>query len=100
MRVSFRTKKLERQYLSSKEAVKAYGDQVASKFIERVNIIKAAESIDDLVRLPGLNCHQLQGDLSGKWAIKLTGRYRLIFRLQENVDVVVQVVEVSNHYGD
>lgn len=98
MEVAFKTKKWEKQYVNSKEAVRAYGAQVASKFTERINIIKAASGFEELKRLPGLNCHQLQGERRGQWAVKLTGRYRLIVQVMENTGVVV--LEVSNHYGD
>jgi proteic killer suppression protein len=70
--VRFRTRKLEKQYQSHKEAERAYGQEVARKYIQRVNIIKQARNIEELKALPGLRCHP-QGDRQGHWAINLTG---------------------------
>lgn len=82
MEVTFRTRKLEREYVCSKEAIRAYGAEVAHRYIERINIIKSAMDIEELKNLPGINCHPLKGDRKGKWAIKLSGYMRLIFTLQ------------------
>ena len=100
LQVEFRTKKLEKQYLDSRQAVKAYGQAVATRYIERINIIKHTSCIEELERLPGLNCHSLKGDRDAEWSIKLTGFMRLIFTLRGDELEIVQIKEVSKHYGD
>lgn len=100
MEVTFRTRKLEREYVCSKKAVQAYGKAVAQRYVERINIIKSATDIEELKKLPALDCHPLKGDRKGEWSITLIGRARLIFTLQgENLEVV-HIEEVSKHYGD
>ncbi len=100
MEIRFRTKKLQRQYERSSDAVKAYGQQVARKYIQRVGIIKQARDIEELKRFPGLGCHPLEGNRAGHWALTLTGFYRLIFALQGEELEIVLIEEVSKHYGD
>jgi proteic killer suppression protein len=100
LEVKFRTRKLEREYLQSDHANKAYGVVVARKYIQRINIIKQTKDIDELLRLPGLGCHPLRGDRQGQYAVKLTGFYRLIFTLQGDALKIVRIEEVSKHYGD
>jgi len=100
MEVTFRTHKLEREYLCSKKAVQAYGETVARRYIERINIIKHATDIEELESLPGINCHPLKGDRKGKWAINLTGYMRLIFTLHGENFEVVRIEGVSKHYED
>lgn len=100
MKVRFRTRKLERQYTDHREAEKAYGKEVARKFIQRVNIIKSGRNIDELKRLPGLRCHNLKGKRREQWAVKLTGFYRLIFTLEGDSLEIARIEEVSKHYGD
>lgn len=100
MLVEFRTRKLQKQYEDSGEAEKAYGSQTARKYIQRINIIKKAHDIEELKRLPGLNCHSLKGNRKGQWAIKLTGFYRLIFTLIGDCLKIVCIEEVSKHYED
>jgi len=100
MEVTFRTRKLEREYVCSKKAVQAYGETVARRYIERINIIKSARDIEELERLPGIKCHPLKGDRRGQWAIKLTAQMRLIFTLRGENFEVVRIEEVSKHYED
>ncbi len=100
MEIRFRTKKLQRQYERSGAAVQAYGEQVARKYIERINIIKHTRDIEELERHPGLECHPLKGNRASQWAIKLTGFCRLIFTLEGERLEIVLVEEVSKHYGD
>lgn len=100
MEVRFRTKKLENQYRTSKEAEKAYGSEVARKYIQRVNLIKQTRNIHELKLLPSLRCHPLKGNRLGQWAINLTGFYRLIFTLEGDNLEIARIEEVSKHYDD
>ncbi len=100
MEIRFRTRKLEKQYTRHRFAEKAYGRDVARKFIQRVNIIKQARDIDELCSLPVLRCHSLKGNRQGEWAVKLTGFYRLIFTLEGDLLEIACIEEVSKHYDD
>jgi len=98
LEITFRTRQLERCYLHFQFAVRTFGDVVARKYVERVNIMKLSKSIDDLKKLPGLRCHQLAGDRAGQWAVNLTGFYRLIFTLEGERLAIARIEEVSKHY--
>ena len=100
MEIAFRTRKLEREYQEHARAVKSYGSEVARRYIQRINIIKQARDIEELMSLPAFRCHTLRGDYHGEYAIKLTGFYRLIFTLKGNALEIAQIEEVSKHYGD
>ena len=100
MEVHFRTKKLQKQYESHKEAEKAYGATVARRYIGRINIIKQTHSLKELMQLPGLRCHELKGDRKGQYAINLTGYYRLIFTVKDKKMEIACIEEVSKHYED
>lgn len=100
MEVRFRTRKLRREYEDYREAEKAYGTQVARRYVERVNIIQHALDIEELKQLPGLRCHELKGDRRGQWAVNLTGFHRLVFTLEGKLLEIARIEEVSKHYGD
>jgi len=100
LEIAFRTRKLEREYREYARAVKSYGPEVARRYIQRINIIKQAQDIEELKSLPALRCHSLRGNYRGEYAIKLTGFYRLIFTLKGNALEIAQIEEVSKHYGD
>ena len=100
MIVKFRTRKLEKSYLQSKQAIKEFGEQVGRKYILRINTIKVTHNLDDLKKLPGLRCHPLKGDRAGQYAVNLTGFYRLIFTMEGDELNIVMIEEVSKHYDD
>ncbi|MFC1822768.1 type II toxin-antitoxin system RelE/ParE family toxin [Thermodesulfobacteriota bacterium] len=100
MEVTFRTRKLEKDYREFTKGVKAYGPEVARKYIQRINIVKQVRDIDELMNLPALGCHPLKGNRLGQYAVKLTGFYRLIFTLRGDALEIAHIEEVSKHYGD
>lgn len=66
MEVRFRTRKLRHEYEDAKKAIQAHGQAVARRYIERINIIKSAVDIEQLEKLPVINCHPLKGDRTGE----------------------------------
>ena len=100
MEIGFANKRLERCFREHRSAVRAFGDEVARRYIQRINIMKAARSLDELTRLPALRCHPLKGQRAGQYAIDLTGFYRLIFTLHGKSLTIARIEEVSKHYGD
>jgi proteic killer suppression protein len=100
LEIAFRTRKLEREYREYVKAVKSYGPEVARRYIQRINIIKQVQDIEELKSLPALRCHSLRGNYRGEYAITLTGFYRLIISLKGNALEIAQIEEVSKHYGD
>ena len=100
MRVTFRRARLKRCYERSDEAIRRWGDQIGRRYVERVGFLHVAESAGDLYRMPPLRFHPLGGDLKGKFALTLVGRWRLIVSFPDEDQKIVQVEEVSDHYGD
>lgn len=100
MIVKFKTKQLQLCYTEYRKASKTFGNNVARKYIQRINIIQQSHNLDELTRLPGLRCHALKGERRGQYAINLTGFYRLIFKLSGTQLEIVNIEEVSKHYGD
>lgn len=100
MEIEFANKRLERRFREHRSAVRAFGVEVARRYIQRINIMKAARSLDELSAMPGLRCHPLKGQRAGQYAINLTGFYRLLFTLHGENLAIVRIEEVSKHYGD
>lgn len=46
-------------------------------------LLETAESIEDM-NLPGLYLHQLKGDRKGEWAVKVSGNWRITFKLEKS----------------
>ncbi len=76
---SFRHKGLERFFRSgSKAGIKP---EHAKRLRLLLGVLDAAQSVQDLA-IPGAGLHQLAGELSGLWALSVSGNWRLTFRFE------------------
>jgi proteic killer suppression protein len=100
MDVIFRTRKLESCYERSGYGRRRWGKEVAEAFVMRVDMLKAAADMKEIMGLPVIRCHPLKGDMKGKWSITVIGRIRLIFSLEGARMELIRIEEVSHHYGD
>ena len=100
MIVKFKTRTLGICFKEHRKAAKLFGEQIARKYIHRIQIIQQSKNLHELMSLPGLRCHALKGVRKGEYAINLSGFYRLIFTLTGNRLEIVMIEEVSKHYGD
>lgn len=98
--VEFATHKLERCYLESAAGIRAWGQAVARKYIQRIDILQDAANVEEVRRIPELGWHALKGDKSGKFGMLLHGRWRLTISLRGDAARIVRIEEVSKHYGD
>jgi toxin HigB-1 len=100
VQVTFRTARLQKCYTDSAVAAREWGDKVGRRYIERVNVLKAAKSADDLHKITALRFHPLKGNQEGRHAMTLVDRWRLVVSFQDDALTIVRVEEVSAHYGD
>jgi proteic killer suppression protein len=87
-------------YTNSKTAQREWGDKVARRYVERVNILKASRSTADLQKIPSLRFHPMKGNKEGRYSITLIDRWGMEVSFQDEKLMIVRVEEVSAHYGD
>ena len=105
MKLTYKSKKLEKECKDYTKAVKSYGPQSAKKLYQRVKELTAANSLDEMVEFMIGRCHPLTGDLKGKYALDLAHPYRLIVEPQDeecsgNFEIkIVKLLEVKDYHG-
>lgn len=60
--------------------------QHVSRFRRILALLETAETIDDM-DLVGLNLHELKGDRKGTWSVKISGNWRVTFKIKQG-DVI------------
>jgi proteic killer suppression protein len=98
--VRFRTNRLKKCYEVFSLGSRAWGADVAKKYIQRIDLLQTASSLAEIRMLPGLNCHPLKGGRSGQYAITVHDRWRLVFIMTGETAEAILVEEVIQHYGD
>jgi proteic killer suppression protein len=63
----------------------AVDSQHVSRIRKLLALLETEETLEDM-NLPGLGLHQLKGDPKGTWAVKVSGNWRITFKIQ-NADV-------------
>ncbi len=78
VKLSFKTRKLEKQLTDPAMMQKKFG-QMAKKVNQRMKELRAAENLEDLMSIPAARCHLLHGDKKDCYAVDISGNHRLIF---------------------
>lgn len=99
MEIAFASRRLRRCYERSSQAVREWGPIVGTRYIQRIEILYAAREFSELFEFRSLRVHPLKGSRRGRYAITLTGQWRLIVT-KGTTESQVRIEEVSNHYGD
>ena len=100
MEVTFHTDHLRECYEQHREGQRAWGEAVARKYIERINILKRCGTLQDVRSFRTLRLHKLAGRYEGRHAVTLHDRWSLLLTFEEGSPVGVRIEEVTQRYGD
>jgi len=67
-------------YDEIKKGIQAIHAQKLADILDRLD---AAENVGDM-KFPGSDLHQLKGKMKGRWAVKVSGNWRVVFRFEED----------------
>jgi len=79
MEITFSSRRIEKLCNSAKEMRAKLGDRCAKVLQQRLAEMRAADTLDDLGKIPGARCHELKADRKGQLAVDLVHPKRLVF---------------------
>lgn len=79
MEISYRSRKIEKICTNAAAAEKAYGRKMAEKIQQRIDEIRASDTVEMLVQFHIGRCHPLLLNRKGEYAMDLVQPYRLVF---------------------
>lgn len=92
MQVKFYNKDLEYLYIHGKEkGSPKYPQEVSKSYIRKVAILIDAENTQHLRKYKSLHFEELQGDLKGSHSIRVNDKYRIILKIEKELDGVTSV---------
>ena len=98
MEIVYKIKKIHKVCENYNEAKKIHGEQMAAKIHQRIDEIKAAESVEQMIQFKIGGCHLLRQDRKGQYAVILVQPYRLIFEQKDNSIQIVKVIEIVDYH--
>lgn len=79
MNIRYHTTKLEKS-VESLTAMKRHYGIMAKKVDIRLQQFSAASSLEKLIHLNGLKCHELHADRSGELSVRISPNHRIVFK--------------------
>lgn len=98
LNITYKTHKLEKVCTDTSIARKDYGLEMAAKIIQRINELRAADSVDMLVQFQLGRCHPLKGNRLGQFAMDLVHPYRLVFIKNEEGVQLVTIIAIEDYH--
>lgn len=77
----------------SSSKVRKLPNQIHEVALYKLDIINAAQNLDDLKSPPGNRLEQLKGDLKGFHSIRINNQWRIVFRWEANSAHDVQIMD-------
>ncbi|MDD5558436.1 killer suppression protein [Candidatus Methylomirabilis sp.] len=84
MEITFSSRKLQKVCNSEKEMRARFGKPLAERLQQRLAELKAADTLEDIRRLPSARCHELSQNRKGQLAVDVVHPKRLIFEPDHN----------------
>jgi proteic killer suppression protein len=78
MLVSYKNKKLEKEFCDIKLLKRRWGEEQASLIARRLEQLKAADNLEILRTLPQLRAHELKGNRAGQISLDVKHPYRVL----------------------
>lgn len=83
MKLSYKTRKLEKSFTTDKGLAKSYG-RLAKKIKQRKHQLESAENLWVIAQLPVLRLHQHVGEGKGIWSIDIQENWRILFGIDQD----------------
>jgi proteic killer suppression protein len=80
MKLSYKTKKLEKSLTQDKEIIKSYGN-LSKKVKQRITELQEAKSLAVIATLPFMRLHPYKGARKGEWSIDIFKNWRICFEI-------------------
>jgi len=79
LRITFKTRRLQKECSSEREMIRAFGQPCAAKLKRRLAVLEAAQSLADVPKQRPERCHALKADRQGQFAVDVEHPFRLVF---------------------
>ena len=97
MKIRWLRKNDEKLFKDTKRARRELGHQTALTYEKLIRDIQHARDFRELVALSPQSMHRLAGDRRSQWAMRLSGKLRLIVQPDSSYSVTI-VVEIVDYH--
>lgn len=84
--------------MDAKVANRAYGREMSEKIQMRIDQIRAADTIEEMIQYRIGRCHPLTNNRKGQYAVDLVHPYRLVFEKHSNEIQIAHIKEIVDYH--
>ncbi len=98
MKVEYRNRSIEKVCTIASVAEKQYGRQMAEKIQLRIDQIKAADTVEQMIQYGIGRCHPLHQNRKHQYAVDLVHPQRLVFEKKGNEIQIANIIEITDYH--
>ena len=98
MTVEYKSRSIEKVCTQASVATRQYGVRMAELIQQRIDEIKAADSVEQMIQFKIGRCHALTQNRKGHYAVDLVHPQRLVFE-QNGKDIqIANIIEIVDYH--
>lgn len=98
MDITYRNNKIKKVCTDAKKAEISYGSEMACKIHQRIDEIKAADTVETLIQFRLGRCHPLSQNRKGQYSMDLVHPYRLVFEKNGDEIQIANILEIVDYH--
>lgn len=98
MEIKYKNASIEKVCTNAYIATKKYGSVMAEKIQLRIDQIKAADNVEDMIRFRIGRCHPLHQNRKEQYAVDLVHPMRLVFEKIGNEIQIANILEIIDYH--
>ena len=98
MQIDYKNKNIKNVCTNASKAKKLYGEEMAAKIQQRIDEIRAAASVKEMMQYKIGRCHKLTNNRKGQYAVDLVHPRRLVFEEKKVDGDTVIIIEIVDYH--
>lgn len=98
MDITYKNKRIMKVCTDAKTAEKYYGKDMSNKIHQRIDEIRAVDTVEMMVQFHIGRCHPLVNNRKGQYAVDLVHPYRLIFEKNGDEIQIANILEIVDYH--
>lgn len=98
MQIEYKNNGIKKVCTIASVAEKKYGREMADKIHQRIDEIRASDTVEQMIQYRIGRCHPLRHNRQGQYAVDLIQPKRLVFEKIGNEIQIVNIIEVIDYH--
>lgn len=98
MEVEYKNTVIKKVCTIASVAERKYGSKMAEKIHQRIDQIKAASSVEEMIQFRIGRCHPLHHNRQDQFAVDLVHPMRLVFEKKGNDIQIAYIIEITDYH--